>query len=132
MSVFHQHSHSISKYYSRMIFLSGLKRSCLQWRIWPSTIRYRINISNVNINKSKQPVPPCFLQSVDCSYVTYATHIGTLYQSSQFVCGHLFLSSLLHFCLRLPAQISGPYSSHEAPPLSPQHLMPLKRPGTGY
>ena len=32
------------------------------------------------------------------------------------VCSHLSLSSLLHFCLRLPAQISGPYSFHEVPP----------------
>ena len=49
---------------------------------------------------SKQPVPPCLLQSVDCSHLTYVTHIGSLYQYSQSVCRHLFLSSLLHFCLR--------------------------------
>ena len=45
------------------------------------------------------------------------THLGTLYRSSRFVSRHLSLSSLSHFYLRLPAWISGPYSSHEAPPL---------------
>ena len=41
------------------------------------------------------------LSPIYCSHVTYLRHLGTLHQSSLFVCRHLSLSSLLHFCLYL-------------------------------
>ena len=152
MSIFHQHNHPTSKYCSSVILPPLLELGCLRWGIGASSTRYRINMSTKQLLKrhyyfynglvvsfkSHYKVKATFaamfynLSLFHYSHVAYSTHLETTYQSSQFVCQHLFFSSFLHFCLRLPAQISGPYSSHKKIPLWPQNLKPHTRPGAEY
>ena len=53
--------------------------------------------------KSNQPLLPCFTACGPSLADTYLTRTSTLYQSNEFVCRHISLSSLLQFCLCLPS-----------------------------
>ena len=149
MSIFHQHSQTTLKYCSNVIYelshelgsLSG-KQGLHQYttelvrlpRHYEKSINLHLQKSTGKAQKpllnQKNLLPYFVFSLLHCSHFTCLNHQATAYKSSLFLYHHLSLSSLLCFCLGLPAYMPYQLSSQEKPLSWPQNLMPYTPPGT--
>lgn len=106
------------KHLIQPILLTGLDMTPPPISVFPVRFpsRFPRKIQTHSLLNIQTLYSPIYRQTVyyHQSTITCLAHVGTLCQCSQFLCRQLSLTSLLHFFLRLPAQISGQYYSHEA------------------
>lgn len=104
------------KHLIQPILLTGLDMTPPPISVFPVRFpsRFPRKIQTHSLLNIQTLYSPIYRQTVyyHQSTITCLAHVGTLCQCSQFLCRQLSLTSLLHFFLRLPAQIQ--YYSHEA------------------
>ena len=116
VSIFHPQIHPTWKYCSNVISYTVLELGSLQWdkglhQYTSGLISLPIQYQKcINFHLEKFSCPSWQLRlsennlfSYSLQPCTWLAHLYTAYHSSHLKCHHLFLSSLLHFWVHLPA-----------------------------